>query len=451
MLQPPVHPGAMRFDDMAGAKLPELPRGTEFEEFVAGILQAGGNYIERKIIERDKVDILELDIISTAYVDDFPKVKLVEAKSGNWGTSDVFKLCGWMKYLDIPEGVLVTLKNRDHIDRIASRAKALSIDLQPLEDLSNAEKQLAPHVDGKPLIRSDVSIWRFSYWIERNLLDRLKQHQKSAGDTKRFDAMWNYYFELTSGIFFTPIIVSRLRTLYDLYSEYPHLSSRCAGEMSGEDFYGDHDKVPQELYEETFYKCVYNDLQISCYVEHMARLSILKSAVDFILYQKKGFMGKATKEWSIAGHKFDEFDWLPQSFREGLDEIKDDPYLHRYPVLWQWFMWFFGGFVLCDYEDQEIEQLAQRSRMPPEHVELGLAAYDKLFPTSQGWLIEPTDWSNIRLLQMFPIPFRGIGANVRRILYGPTQQYKELKLTKRYTGRDLIRWNNLAVEVLNAR
>ncbi|WP_340117299.1 hypothetical protein [Pelagibius sp. 7325] len=435
---------------MTGAKLPELPKGSEFEELVAGILQTGGNFTERKIIERDKVDILELDIISTDYNDKLPNLKLVEAKSGSWGSSDVFKICGWMTYLNIPNGLLVTLSNRDHIDRIQKRAEALGIDLQPLENLKKAPMQLAAHTDGNPLDSRDVSTWRFSYWVERNLLKKLKASQKSPGNAHRYDAMWNYFYELTSGIFFTRNIVSRLESLYDLYAKYPRLSARCSAEMSGKDFDGDASQIENDHFNRTFYDCEYNDLQISCFVEHMARLSILKAAVDYVLYSRMGDEERTKKEWEIFGSTYDWFEALPGSFRSGLDEIKDDPFVHRYPILWQWFMWVFGGFFLCDYEEQEIALLAEKSRIPPNQVQRALECYDLLFPTDGGWFRGPTSTSNMRFLNLFPVPFRGVGANYRRLTYCKKGTFDELQLSKRYTLKDVIKANNLTVKVLSS-
>jgi hypothetical protein len=344
---------------------------------------------------------------------------------------------------------LVTLSNRDHIDRIQKRAEALSIDLQPLDDLAKADEQLVAHTDGAPVDARDVGNWRFSYWVERKLLERLKKSQKSTADLKRYEAMWHYFYGLTSGIFFTRNIVSRLETLYDLYAEYPHLSARCSAEICGKDFDGDDTLVERNLFNKTFYDCEYNDLQISCFVEHMARLSILKSAVDYILYSRKGDKERTVKEWPILGHKLNMFDALPASFRQGVDAIKNDPFVHRYPVVWQWFMWMFGGFLLCDYEKQEIELLAAKSRIPPNQVLGALACYDKLFPTDGGWFVGPTSTSNIRLLKMFPVPFMGIGANFRRFYHCKNHDYDELQVTKQYTLNDLIKANNLTVAVLN--
>jgi hypothetical protein len=56
-----------------------------------------------------------------------------------------------------------------------------------------------------------------------------------------------------------------------------------------------------------------------------------------------------------------------------------------------------------------------------EAVPQALAAYDKLFPIRGGWWDEWNSWK-IRLLKLYPSPFRGVGANYRRLV--PTKDHK---------------------------
>jgi propanediol utilization protein len=43
-----------------------------------------------------------------------PEIQLIEVKSGNWGFPDIFKLRGWMDYLNINKGVFIA-KREMHI------------------------------------------------------------------------------------------------------------------------------------------------------------------------------------------------------------------------------------------------------------------------------------------------------------------------------------------------
>ena len=101
---------------MASISLPDLPKKTEFEEYVSAFFQSGGYYIERNIIERDVEEVLELDIITTNYNSSPPEIKLIEVKSGGWGFPDIFKIRGWMDYLNISEGALIVNEGKRDID-----------------------------------------------------------------------------------------------------------------------------------------------------------------------------------------------------------------------------------------------------------------------------------------------------------------------------------------------
>ena len=52
------------------ATLPELPKGKEFEEFLAAFFQSNGYYVERSIIDRQEEEVLELDFLATRYAAD---------------------------------------------------------------------------------------------------------------------------------------------------------------------------------------------------------------------------------------------------------------------------------------------------------------------------------------------------------------------------------------------
>ena len=52
------------------------------------------------------------------------------------------------------------------------------------------------------------------------------------------------------------------------------------------------------------------------------------------------------------------------------------------------------------------------------------------------------------LLKLFPITFSGIGANYRRWVYTSTKKFEDLSLNGMHTLTDLMKWNNLAVKVL---
>jgi len=432
-----------------GARLPELPKDKEFEEYISAYFQASGYYIERNVIERAPKEVLELDIISTDYSVTPPEVRLLEVKSGAWGFADLFKQRGWMDYLNVSRGMLIASGGKDDVDFFAEKAARLGINLLVISSLSESKKVLAEFIETGAMDDLDVSVWRFSYWVERNLLRRLKDQKKIYPDMKRYKALDKYYFEVTSGIFFTENIVQKADRLYSAFQEFPRISAKCGHEILGDDFDGDYKTVPKSVFEDTRYRCLYTDLQISTFVEHRARLAILKNAVDYKLYRNAGAENKTGSVSDRLGLSFVSlFELLPTSFQEGLESISKDEYFHRYPVFWQWFLWVFGGFILKDYEEKEYEILSRKTGVPVDEVPNALDAYQALFPRDDGWFDDLSPGSNVKVMKLCPVPFMGVGAHYRALLHTQSGELPALEVSGEYTLNDLIKWNNLGVTVL---
>lgn len=428
--------------------LPELPKGKEFEEFISAYFQSSGLYVERNIIDKGVEEVLELDIITTDYNKIPPSIKLHEIKSGGWGFSDIFKLRGWIDYLNIPSALLVVNNNKDNIEFIKEKVNPLAVDLAVVEKLENTASALYDFYPSETINEEDVSVWRFSYWVERKLIHLLNQKKKAHKDKRSYRAIEQYYYDVSSGIFFTENISTRVEMLYDSFRKHPRLSAKCANELVGGSFEDDPASLPKKIFSDTYYDCKINDIQISTFVEHRARVALLKSAVDFKLYEKAGITSKTESYLEFLGVKIPSLNFLPHTFATGLNQISEHKYFHRYPVFWQWFLYYFGGFILKDYQEQEYKLLSEKTGIPVNEIPNAFRAYQILFPLEVGWMKDLPN-SNISCLRMFSVPFMGIGANVRRISYTESGSYKDLKLTGLHTTNDLIKWNNLIVELLS--
>ncbi|MBY0506441.1 MAG: hypothetical protein K2X03_21160 [Bryobacteraceae bacterium] len=427
--------------------LPAHPTDKEFEEDISAHFQCAGHYVERNIIERDIKEVLELDIIATDYSLAPPDVRLIEIKGGGWGFPEIFKVYGWLKYLEIGKGSLIVKESKEPPAQLfyQKKSSSLEIELVVVSDLANAATALSGLLKNYSVSETDHSLWRFSYWIERNLLKRLTIKKKTVEGVKRFRAMDGYIFSVNSGVFFTQGAVNRAQKLYETFQEYPRLSAKCAHEELGHEFDDDVANIDTGIFNRTFYACDYTDIQISTYIEHRARLAILKHAIDHVLYQQAGQPEKAgSKVTKIFGINFSN---APQSFIDGLEAISTHQYFHRYAIFWQWFLWFFGGFILTDLKDQEFEALSIRTGIPVEEIPKALDAYGLLFPQEGGWFRQPTT-SKVKIIKAFPVPFMGVGANLRKALYTNKGEYEDLKVQGQYTIPDLKKWNNLAVDVL---
>jgi len=429
-------------------KLPEQPRDTDFEHYVAAHLQSSGNYIERSIIERSETEVLELDVISTTYNDGArPSERLLEVKSGSWGFTEIFKLSGWGKYLKIDDLALVVCKEKDSHEFYDSKSTDIGVDLCHLNNNTKDydERRLLRGGHSDPV---DVEYLRFSYLLERQLLKDLNHKKKSHPARESYKALEHYYHSLHSAIFFSRNILKKADKLYDLFKENPNITKKVGNESVGNDFSQEHDRIPGDIFNKTFYDAEYTDLTYSCYIEHRARLSILKAAVDFCLYENHGIDERVNADMELAGFTFSLKAFLPDSFLSSLEEIRNDEYFHRYPIFWQNFLWLFGGMILEDYKDQDYKLLSLKSGMPVSAIDRALSVYEILFPVSDGWFIGPTRNSNIRHMKMLPLPFLGIGANYRKAMYTEDDSFHSMNISGTYTMSDLIKWNNLAVDIM---
>jgi hypothetical protein len=435
---------------MLVAKLPTLPKGKEFEEFLAAFLQAHGYYVERNIIDRQEEEVLELDIISSQYEKgQGPESRLYEVKSGSWGFSEIFKIRGWLDYLHLDSGCLLVQQERTPLDFYQKIAAALNVEVVTIPSVKKATECLKTIIKPENINPIDISTWRFSYWTERQLLRLLTVKKKSTKDKKCYAALDCYFSLINNRTFFTRNVVERAQKLYEIYQEYPNISAKMGHELHGENFDEEYTNVPPSLYEEAYYACKLNDLAVSSFVEYRARFAILRSAIDYTIFKETGSDHNQTSVIKFEDLQFEYtlLDMLPHSFKEGLKEIAHHPYFYRYPIFWQWFLWVFGGFVLKDYQEKDYALLSAKTGIPLEEIPRALESYEILFPSSDSWFIESQS-TNIKMLKLFPTPFMGIGANYRRLMYTKDRKWEGLQLTGLHTHNDLLKWNNVLVNLI---
>ena len=435
---------------MGGVELPDYPKETEFEEFISAYLQCSGAFVDRQIHEREPSDILELDIVLTYHQRDRLLTRIAEVKSGAWGCRDVFTLAGWMRYLGVEEAILASLGGEKDRDLVQAVAAKLGIGLGWLASHDEASQALEPFLEGSVADEPDVSLWRFSYWLERALDQRLRDLRKGSAERKGPAHLYEVHKTLQSNLFARDML-TRTGVLYGVFAREPHLAARWGSEETGGDFDEDCDVVPSTVFKKVYYedKSTPHDLDLATWIEHRMRLAILKNLVDFELLRRN----EGDEEFNkIVIHGFGcdyrLADTLPASFQAALAIFAEQPHFHRYPVLWQWFLWVAGGFLLLDHLSDEYAWLGEKAGLPAAEVPRALEAYDVLFPTESGWFKDLSPKSHIRVLSMMPVPYQGIGANLRRLRYAPDQSYDSLDIEGAYTKSDLVRWNNNLVAYL---
>ena len=429
---------------LAAIMLPDKPQSADaLEDYVAALFQSAGFFIEKNIIERDShTEILELDVVGTSYDNDVPFSILAEAKSGKWGFPDIFKMIGWMKYLQIPQGAFFVSETAKDPDFVEQKMASLNLKFVYLNDFAKSTERFKE--TGFPPVRDPLllKVWRYAYLIERKLIDRLRVHKNACSSCEGPSAAMQYHNLINNGIFFVNDIRDRLNQLYKAYQEHPRLSCSVALEMDCGEFDPNGICTGSTHFGEAVFDGKHDPVQASFYLEHRARLSILKAAIDWVCLSEQGSAPAIPGTGSNMAS-----DWLlPSSFRDGLDRIKKDPCFKRYALFWQVFLWGFGGFYLEDRKDTEFEWLAEQTRIPVEEIPKALQVFDVLFPLpSDSWLTKagPT---HCKVVKLVPSAFRGLGVNHRFWRYGYDSVedfgYKD------YTVNDIMKWNENVHDLL---
>lgn len=419
---------------MARIGLAEIPgSGWEFEDYVAGLFQAAGYFVERGIHERAFTDVLELDVVATRYDGHIPLSVLAEAKGGQWGFPDLFKVAGWMQYLDISlGGFFIARDNRPrNVPRVHEKVAPLGISLVDLADCSDSLRLFEAAGFGAITDAFLPSLWRFSFWVERVLLDRLRALKRAQPRSAGPSAVLSYHDLIHDRVFFIKERSERLALLYKGYRDHPKLSLALASEIGGAAFAPLSLPSSSKILVEAMREGKHAPVQASFYVEHRGRLSILKAAIDLLCY-----------ETAPSSYR------LPGTFHDGLRVLRTRPSFRRYALLWQVFLWGFGGFFLADRVDQEFAWLSAQTGVPFEEVRLALRAFDDLFPTPSGSWLVPLKGTNIVAAKMVPAAFRGIGA-MQRLRRYKASFYRDLGY-RDATPRHLVDWHNNTVALLAA-
>jgi len=314
-----------------------------------------------------------------------------------------------------------------------------------LGDFSDATERFKKA--GYPEINDPIlmTIWRFAYWVERKLILNLRNIKRAdlskQGPIKAMD----YHHLVNNKIFFVKDVRERLHDLYNEYKNHPRISLGAAIEMTGGHFDAEAVDPANQLLRDAMYYGSHELLQACFYIEHRARLAILKAAIDYLCLSEAGIYPKPsggiidlnnTLIWS-----------LPQSFQTGLDLLRTLPSYRRYALFWQVFLWGFGGFYLDDKKEIEFQLLSEQTGIPVDEIPSALKIYDVFFPTEASWITMAGPTQCV-IVKMIPMAFRGIGANQRRWRYG-IKEFRELGYADK-TINDLARWNNCTIDLLKS-
>ena len=427
-----------------------MPSGVDLEDYVAAFLQCGGYYTEKSLIESGETQVMELDIMAWKPADQPPQHELFEVKGGSWGFPEVFKVYGWKTYLE-PRGVEVAYlvaprggRDTNIVDYIRDKCTEIGIGLIIHDDLASLETSLKDLSLTPPTTNQlGHAIWRFSFWLERKMQLVVSTSRKTLKPNKAPDELYAYQELIRNGFLQARDIRERLASLYAAHFEHPQLATSVAAELDGSGWITDN--PPQgNHWRDALFGCEHPLVQAALYLEHRSRLSILKGAVEYALLEKHGEL-PPERIVKFLGLEIPA-DILPSSFHNAVRDLKSIDKFERIPVMWQSFLWKWGGFFLTAQETSEKAALAEEVGMTVAAVEGAFAVYNTLFPMSDGWLYES---QGTKIMKLFPCQFRGVGARYRQGRMEAEHLEEAFGSSPhQYLLPNLIQWKNSTVALL---
>lgn len=426
--------------------LPKIPKDHNYEDFIAAHLNAEGFFLERSIRKREDEEILELDIVTNKFETDHVEKTFIEAKSGHkWGFPDIFKVKGWMVYLEYPTAYFIVLddteKNMSFYQRVSNVLGIYLLSTPVVGDgVDDHELYETFSISKRKYNKMLVPLFRYAYVLERIMLSHLAEELRKKKDSHGLLNLKYLITTVNDSSFFTRNPKHRVAKIIDAFKCTARLTAKICSERQGTKY----EEIPEdviidtEIFKKLYHTCTEKDiLYTSLYAELIEKLEILKCCVE---------EAQRPKEASLFAQLEDGL--LPENIRKGTEKLKLYSHFYLYPYLMQVFIYVFGGFILIEKEWEEYELLSEITGVPLDEVQDALRVFDILFPKEDGgsWII-PVPYSDIIQLDLMPIPFCGIGANLRRFLYcKKTGKYEDLKpQVSSYTYKDLNKWNDLLV------
>jgi hypothetical protein len=429
-----------------GVSLPEIPgSGDELEDYIAALFQASGHFVEKQIVEADPADLLELDIFATDYASAEVVRRLVEVKGGKWGYTDLFKVVGWMTYLELNRGAFFHTR-WDARETAPSRMSPLGLDVVCFDDFSTAPAHFEELGFGSFVEPELIGLWRHSYGVERKLVKLILDRAKTGSEGAREAKM--YYRLINNGTFFARTPEESLAMLYEAYMSHPKLTLGYGLELDGGTFDPHTPTTQSASVQAAMRDGEHAVLQACMYFEHRARLSILQAAVDYAIAHPEGPPSLVAEDGRLFFRGL-SYHSLPSSFQQGLDWLREQPNFRRYATFWQQFLWGWGGFYLEDRRDKEFEWMSAYSGIPADEIPVALEAFDRFFPLPSGWSVTP-GWTDMHVVKMVPHVFQGVGAHHRRSQYDLGEGISALNAKSPYTHSDLAKRINGTVDFLLA-
>jgi hypothetical protein len=392
--------------------LPDMVTEDTLEDLVSALFAASGWYVSPNVKHHGEEanEVLEIDVVATKRTSrDERRRVVVEAKSGTtWGVSELFKLLGRMTFLEESEGYFFACEGNDKATPDIRNGFARKGCHFVLTGCTPAEVHGAFVREGlgKPGLR-EVQFWYHAFRLRREVirLPTAKDQKKLTPaiceaiavlrEQKRF---------IDDGIFQHATPLERLKALLADYQDRRHqkLAAQVAEVLDAQRPKKDETHLRAALYgkgDPLVYTAMFLDTR--------ARLATLNAVIDYLL-EEHGAKSATDQVEALLG--------LKQSAAGAMGHLSTCSDIHLYPVIWQRYVYEYGGFFIDDLRDTEIADLASTTGAAPGSVKTALGVWEILFPMPGNSWKAPQ--FGLELLKMLPAPIQGLGAMKRSVTHG---------------------------------
>ncbi len=382
--------------------------GQDFETHVFAALQCGGWFVEPNPKERDLLDrdLFEIDAVARKpFAAHGQRLLAVEAKSGNWGATDVMLLLGRGSYIDAEGAVFAYRRDSDRgplEQRITPRLLTLGVRTMRLLDTDHptpanvlAAMYHATGVRPRPADPACFRTWLDSHALQNRLRPSWKPllDQHPGSDAVRAAYRWNVRVYENLPLVASP--VDRLQRQTESFNDFGRLLAlRVAIETGSTDT--DTSRLPWAVMEAGQNAW----LQAALLLQHAARLALLATVVE---------IGVLLPEDDVRALVLGSDPRLRPTWRSRINYLRQNPPATRWPLLWQTYLGCWGGFLVTERRTDEIALLAEEVDLSPADAAAGLAAFDTLFPQREGGHWHRNTDDGLELLTLVPAALRGLG------------------------------------------
>lgn len=441
-------------------QLPSLPKDCYYEDYVAAILSAGGYYLDRSVHRtEDGLDLLELDVVASKFSHDHYENTIIEVKSGGWGIKDLFKVNGWLNYLDHNKAAFIYQVAPDGKDEATMQAVAKELKIDMLSNPVQADGKIDDtsilksfSIDLSAVPKQAVKTLRYCYDMERVMMDYIHTYSKQNGGYQTPERVYQYFRKLTDESFFIKDPLERLRFLTDLSMEHRNIACILDNELKGKGILtADQCSKFDDLYEiENPKEMACRPVDVALYVQLLNRLLVLKGITEYLLTPKTP--ATTWVEKFLANLRYNA---QSGNVSQAIELLKTQPHFYLYPYFYQIFFFVYGGYFMVSRKDEEYKVLSGITGVPVGEIDMALDFWDQLFPTPTPWMTT-INHGGLYYHRFMPAPLRGLGTNYRRHLYAPDgvkdpdKQFENLNQVAGSNNcyNDMIHWNNAAYIML---